>query len=275
MKNEIKVFDNQELGIKVRVIENEDQSISINAEDTAIGFGWIKTETKKGKQYTSVRWERMNEFSKECGFAHMWSKDDYMPEALFYRLGMKASNAAADAYQNWLAFDVIPQIRKTGSYGMPEKDKPKREKLSSANMMAKNIKDALTAAGVEPVYIAAEVTRIYTDLGYPVKAYLPVVVPVLWDCTGMAKELGVMSKSNRPHDKAISAIIQKLDIAEDEIVKTAYSRNGHDGVTVQYTDSVFRKVKQWLEFHEYPGKISLLLSSGNINACKVVYQEEC
>ena len=38
MKNEIKVFENQELGIKVRIIENEDESISINAEDTAIGF---------------------------------------------------------------------------------------------------------------------------------------------------------------------------------------------------------------------------------------------
>ena len=94
--------------------------------------------------------------------------------------------------------------------------------------MAKNIKDALSAAGVEPVYIAAEVTRIYTDLGFPVTAHLPVAIPVLWDCTGMAKELGVMSKSNRPHDKAISAIIQRLDITENEIVKTAYSRNGHD-----------------------------------------------
>ena len=275
MTNEIKVFDNQELEIKVRVIENEDQSISINAEDTAIGFGWTQEQMKNGKQYTSIRWERMNEFSAQCGFPHMWGKDDYIPEALFYRLGMKASNAAADVFQNWLAFDVIPQIRKTGSYEMPKKDKPKREKLSSANMMAKNIKDALSAAGVEPVYIAAEVTRIYTDLGFPVTAHLPVAIPVLWDCTGMAKELGVMSKSNRPHDKAISAIIQRLDITENEIVKTAYSRNGHDGVTVQYADSVFQKVKNWLEDHDYPKEITLLLANGNINACKVVYQEVC
>ena len=68
MKNEIKVFDNQELEIKVRVIENEDQSISINAEDTAIGFGWTQEQMKNRKQYTSMRWERMNEFSAQCGF---------------------------------------------------------------------------------------------------------------------------------------------------------------------------------------------------------------
>ena len=82
MKNEIKVFDNQELEIKVRVIENEDQSISINAEDTAIGFGWTQEQMKNGKQYTSMRWERMNEFSAQCGFPHMWGKDDYIPEEL-------------------------------------------------------------------------------------------------------------------------------------------------------------------------------------------------
>lgn len=38
--------------------------------------------------------------------------NDFIPEALFYRLGMKANNAAAEAFQNWLAFEVIPSIRK-------------------------------------------------------------------------------------------------------------------------------------------------------------------
>ena len=33
-KNEISIFKNPELGIQVRVMENEDGSISINAEDT-------------------------------------------------------------------------------------------------------------------------------------------------------------------------------------------------------------------------------------------------
>ena len=54
----------------------------------------------------------------------------------------------------------------------------------------------------------------------------------------IAKELGICSESGRPHDKAVSAIIQKIDLFTDEIVKTAYSRNGHDGVTVQYKESV-------------------------------------
>lgn len=114
--NELKVFNNEELGLEVRTILNDDGSISVNAEDTAKGFGWIKSEGKNGKIYKSIRWDRMNGFSAECGFDHEWSKDDYIPESLFYRLGMKANNAVAEKFQNWLALEVIPSIRKTGGY---------------------------------------------------------------------------------------------------------------------------------------------------------------
>lgn len=160
---------------------------------------------------------------------------------------MKDNNAVAEKFQNWLAMDVIPTLRKTGSYEMPKKDKPKKEKLPSVNMMVKNIKEALHDAGVDSKYIAAEVVRIYSDSGYPVKTPVISDVPNLWDCTGIAKELGIFSESGRPHDKAVSAIIQKLDIFTDEIVRTAYSRNGHDGVTVQYKGSVLEKVREWVE----------------------------
>lgn len=114
--NEIKLFSNMELGFSARAILNDDGSISINAEDTARGFGWCKTEVKNGKHYTSIRWDRMNGFSAEFGFDHSWSKDDYIPESLFYRLGMRAGNKTADKFQNWLAIDVIPSIRKHGIY---------------------------------------------------------------------------------------------------------------------------------------------------------------
>ena len=110
--NEIKLFSNMELGFSARTMLNEDGSISINAEDTARGFGW--TQEKNGKTY--VKWERMNGYCAEFGFSPLLGKDDYIPESLFYRLGMKASNKAADKFQNWLAIDVIPSIRKHGIY---------------------------------------------------------------------------------------------------------------------------------------------------------------
>lgn len=174
-----------------------------------------------------------------------------------------------------LAWKVQRQLVK--SYFTVKKigeDKPShKEKLPSVNQMVKNIKGALHDAGVDSKYIAAEIVRIYSDNGYPVKVPVLSDVPKLWDCTTMAKELGIFSESGRPHDKAVSAIIQKLDIFTEEIVKTAYSRNGHDGVTVQYKDSVLQKAKDWLEENGYPTMIEYRLSNGNINKCKVVYQE--
>lgn len=120
MNNQIEIFKNEELKLQIRAIQNDDGSISLNAEDTAIGFGWIKVEKKNGKEYKSVRWERMYDFCKEIGFDHKWAKDDYIPESLFYMLGMKASNKVAQEFQKWLAVKVIPSIRKNGTYSINE-----------------------------------------------------------------------------------------------------------------------------------------------------------
>ena len=170
-------------------------------------------------------------------------------------------------------FHDMEETIREGILQKQKPDKPKKEKLPSVNMMVKNIKEALHDAGVDSKYIAAEVVRIYSDSGYPVNAPLISDVPKLWDCTSIAKELGIYSESGRPHDKAVSAIIQKLDLFTDEIVRTAYSRNGHDGVTVQYKDSVLEKVKEWLEENGYPSLIELRLANGSVNKCRVCYRE--
>lgn len=115
-KNDIQEFENESLGFKVRCIKNDDGSISMNAEDTAIGFGWSRTETRNGKEYKSVRWATVNGYCKDLGFANNLAKDDFIPESLFYLLGMKASNETARKFQMWLATEVIPSIRKHGAF---------------------------------------------------------------------------------------------------------------------------------------------------------------
>lgn len=107
----VNIFMSERFG-QVRTILNDDGSISINAEDAAIGFGW--TQVKNNTVY--VKWERINGFIRELGFSPLVGKDDYIPESLFYLLGMKANNTAAQEFQKWLAVDVLPEIRKNGSY---------------------------------------------------------------------------------------------------------------------------------------------------------------
>ena len=126
----LQVFNNDALGLKVRTILNEDGSISVNAEDTAIGFGW--TQEKNGVVY--VRWETLNGWCKTFGFPNSLGKDDYIPEPLFYRLGMKANNAVADKFQNWLAIEVIPSVRKKGYYGRPMSTQEQIKLLAQGNV---------------------------------------------------------------------------------------------------------------------------------------------
>lgn len=115
-KEGVQLFINEELELEVRAIKNDDASISLNAEDTAIGFGF--TQIKNGKTY--VRWETMNGYCKELNFSQHVGKDDYIPESLFYLLGMKANNDVAKKFQMWLATEVLPSMRKYGMYATDE-----------------------------------------------------------------------------------------------------------------------------------------------------------
>ena len=115
-KEGVQLFVNKELELEVRAIKNDDASISLNAEDTAIGFGF--TQIKNGKTY--VRWETMNGYCKELNFSQHVGKDDYIPESLFYLLGMKANNDVAKKFQMWLATEVLPSMRKYGMYATDE-----------------------------------------------------------------------------------------------------------------------------------------------------------
>lgn len=129
MDKQLELFKNEKLKLQVRVIQNDDGSISVNAEDIAIGFGWY--QIKNAIKYP--KWERINGFLKEFGFSPQVGKDDYIPESIFYLLGMKASNKVAKDFQIWLANDVIPSIRQTGGYI------PTDEAESEADILAKAV----------------------------------------------------------------------------------------------------------------------------------------
>jgi anti-repressor protein len=104
--NELMVVKN------VRVYIDEVGVAQINAEDAARGLGF--TQEKNGIQY--VRWETINNYLSSFRFSQLVGKDDFIPEGMFYRLAMKASNETAMRFQDMVADDILPSIRKTGSY---------------------------------------------------------------------------------------------------------------------------------------------------------------
>ncbi|MFT4449144.1 phage antirepressor [Bacillus subtilis] len=105
--NQLQMFKNDLFEVAAKI---ENDQILFDAERVARSLGIV--QEKNNKQY--IRWERVNEYlpqsSPEVG------KGDFIPEPLVYKLAFKASNQIAEQFQDWLAIEVIPTIRKTGGY---------------------------------------------------------------------------------------------------------------------------------------------------------------
>lgn len=111
MSLEVQVFDN------LKVKEENGQAL-FDAETAAIGLGIV--DTSKG--YQSVRWNRVNSYLKTSATSGgKVSKGDFITEPQFYKLAIKANNETAEKFQDWVTSEVLPAIRKHGSYMTNEK----------------------------------------------------------------------------------------------------------------------------------------------------------
>lgn len=88
----------------------------LKLETVARGLGF--TQEKNGVEY--VRWETVNGYLRELGFPNELGKGEFIPENIFYRLAMKAKNEVAEKFQAKIADEVIPSIRRHGTYMTPE-----------------------------------------------------------------------------------------------------------------------------------------------------------
>ena len=111
----------------------------LNLEDVSRGLGFTQKKSKNGVEYTSVRWERVEQHLAEMGFPHKWGKDDFIPENIFYRLAMKAKNEAAQVFQALIADEILPSIRKTGGYIAGQQDMTPEELMAKAMKVADQI----------------------------------------------------------------------------------------------------------------------------------------
>ncbi|MBK5243706.1 MAG: hypothetical protein JJE18_01545 [Eubacteriaceae bacterium] len=193
--------------------------------------------------------------------------ENFLTESGVYKLIFKSHKAEAKKFQDWVTDEVIPTIRKTGSYTAPIKE-TKQPSLGSVNMAVKNIMLVYKAAGVDPRFTALAISEIYRE-----KANISLTPPIkedpsemMYDKTAIAKLLGVMSLSNMPHAQAIGAIIETLGIPETEKIKVPYNRHGHSGFDYQFKPCVVEKILDWLEESNYPKKIQ-----GNGKTYKVDY----
>lgn len=106
MKNEVQIFN----GLKIK---EENGQVMFDAETAAIGLG-ISQFARSGNEV--VRWERVNKYLGIPTSGDAIGRGDFITEPQFYRLAIKANNDTAERFQNWVTSEVLPSIRKTGSY---------------------------------------------------------------------------------------------------------------------------------------------------------------
>ena len=82
------------MGQAVKKRREKDGIAYLNLETVARGLGFTTTQTIDGKEYTNIRWSRVDEYLNGLGFATSGKRPDYIPENIFYRL---ACAACADA----------------------------------------------------------------------------------------------------------------------------------------------------------------------------------
>ena len=115
MDNNIQIFKNEKLNFEVKMkLDNGDELY--DAETVSRSLGLVSFSAKGGRKYENVRWSRVNKYLKLFGTSAELKKGDFISEPMVYKLAFKANNEVAEKFQDWLAIEVIPQIRKTGSY---------------------------------------------------------------------------------------------------------------------------------------------------------------
>lgn len=172
-------------------------------------------------------------------------------ESGLYSLILSSKLSTARAFKRWVTSEVLPAIRKHGEYTAP---KVSQKRLGEVNSAARIIRQTLKEAGMAPQFVAVAMKSLYAPVGVEIPLEGVTLNKQLFDATAIAKQLGVLSRSGKPHAHAISAIIAQVDVLpeEKELAPFQSTVSGHAGTNVQYTKSVVAKVSLWLERHDYP-----------------------
>ncbi len=193
------------------------------------------------------------------------------------------------SFNDDLAWTVQRQLVNTYFQATPEQRRKAAKQTKSAEELAAISKraqatlinatqrtaDLLTSiwdkAGIKPEYQVLALNDVCANIGIRLPRNALQGVKQTYDKTTIAKMVGIYSKASggkEPHAQAVGAIINQLDISEDEKEKLPYCRNGHNGEDYEYTESVVEKVRSWLDEHGYP--VPLSTNGKNYN---VVYGE--
>lgn len=140
--------------------------------------------------------------------------------------------------------------------------KAQNERLGSVNNAVKILIPMLEAAGCDSKIQLLTAKTLYEKAGVE----LPLLIEAdqqYFDTVHIARQVGVYYKrSGKPADKAVNAIIRKLDVPESLYTETWESKGKWQGTVRKYASQVMDMVRQWLIENDCPQKIEYVQCDG-------------
>jgi BRO domain-containing protein len=242
----------------VRGYIDENNVAWLNLEDVAYGLGFTKKDKKDGKEYIRIHSQNIKKWLFNFGLIK--SENDELPifirEETFYRLAMKAKNEIGVTFQVLVANEILPTLRKTGSYSINSnritdkeielrekelQERIERNKKESSELLIK-ISESFRGLIHEQILKSKAVEILTGD-----KNLLP---PIQVEKTYSATELGELVEVS---SKMIGILANKYNLKNNEntIVTIAMDKTGTDRETYRYKEhcvELFKeKYKDYLE----------------------------
>lgn len=263
--NELQIFNNEEFGdIRTVTIDNEPWFVG---KDVAEALGYAEPRSAVSKKV------------EECdrGVAEMETpsgkqKMTTINESGLYALIFGSKLESAKRFKHWVTSEVLPALRKTGSYEMPKK-KQSNERLASVNNAVKILTPMLQAAGCNSKIQLLTAKSLYEKAG----VNLPIMIEAdqqYYDTVHIARQARLYYQSSgKPADKAVNEIIRRLDLSEDLYTETWESKGNWQGAVRKYAPQVIDMVKQWYSDHGYPREIEYTQCDGQKKRYHVIFRD--
>ncbi|GAA0678843.1 BRO-N domain-containing protein [Clostridium cadaveris] len=233
MNNQVQIFKNEKLNFEVKMKIGNGEEL-YDAETVARSLGLVSVSAKGGRKYENVRWSRVNKYLKLFGTSFELKQGDFISEPMVYKLAFKANNDVAENFQDWLAVDVIPKIRKTGSYKSnqnsinPElKEKEIEARLKNARAREANILLKICSnPNLSKEYVQvlqSKATEIITGQAI---LPLPVAERKTYSATEIGNKLGISANK-------VGSLANKHNLKNDEYGKFFHDKSPYSAKEVE------------------------------------------
>ena len=237
MNNELQIFNNSDFG-NIRVVENSGEPWFVG-KDVAEVLGYTNP-SKALADHVDADDKLNNETLLSLGQRGGW----LINESGLYSLILSSKLPTAKKFKRWVTSEVLPAIRKTGSYKTP-KQSSDRDKAMLKNAQARSAKLWLEIAKNTGIQTYKDVCNAYAakELAGEDVLPLPKVQEKSYSATDIGKMLGV-SKAK------IGALANKNNMKCDEYGSWFHDKSPYSGKEVEtfrYNGKAIEKFRSLLK----------------------------